>query len=97
MIGLRNAQPWVIGTIPGTATGTIGAVFAGAGNSNVVTTVWNGLFYNNDDGSIHCLCNGGHTDYDGNEDYKLDVTQETCAWTLNMSPSTSGAITDAQN
>lgn len=94
---LTNAPPFVWKKIPGTDVGNVAAVFAGGGDPDVVLIPWCGAAYDTSAGAVLLVANGGHTDYDGNEAYKLDCTQESCSWVLLMTPSGAAAASDVQN
>lgn len=68
----------------------------GSGPRSIVDT-WNGSCVDRTNSRCFLLACGGHTDYAGNEVYKIDFTGDTPAWVLALNTTPSGSITSNAN
>lgn len=80
--------------VPGTADATLLDAY-GSLPSNFLS--YSGATVDQDSRSLLMVGNGGHGDYYGNEAYRLDLTQETCAWERVNTPSTATGGDNSSN
>lgn len=66
------------------------------GRNSIVDT-WNGTCCDRTNSRAFLLACGGHTDYAGNEVYKLDLSVDVPAWVLSLNTTPSGSITSNTN
>lgn len=70
--------------------GTSGAPWSGTGGQPTIVTKWCGAVYDAQTDTMHIPLAGGHTDYAGNEPYKVCIDAESATWAMLRNPS--GAI-----
>lgn len=67
-----------------------GAPWAGTGGQTTIVTAWNGATWDSSTDTLHLPLQGGHTDYAGNEPYKVCIRNSSATWAMLRNPS--GAI-----
>ena len=82
--------------IPGTNLSSVAPdpVPAGATGPQSKVTAWAGWALNTQTDELVAVCQGGHTDYAGNEANRIDLGQAAPAWTQQLAPTASGSVTD---